>query len=100
MIDWVAIGGYLGMVGTGFAGYIKGRGKRAVESAATGAETDVIVMLRQEVARLSARLTAMEGREGRLIRHVYRLEGLMAGANLTPPPFELDGVPIKAGGTD
>jgi hypothetical protein len=82
-----AIGGLILSIGTFFAG----RGKRNVESAAAVAETDVITMLRDEVTRLSNRITALEGREGRLIRHVYRLEGLMAGAGLTPPPFEIDG---------
>ncbi len=42
----------------------------------------MITLMRAEVLRLSNRVTALEGREGRLIRHVYRLEGLMTAANL------------------
>lgn len=91
MIDWTLVGSALIGIVTGIGGYFTGKSKRNVETAANAAETDVITMLRAEVARLSMRITALEGREGRLIRHVYRLEGLMAGAGLTPPPFEIDG---------
>lgn len=84
-------------LGTGIAGLIVGAGgvaiwlrQQRVEQAAANAETDVINMLRAEVDRLSARLTAMEGREGRLIRHVYRLEGLMRAKDIEPPPFDID----------
>jgi hypothetical protein len=91
MIDWSAIGTAAGGILIGIGSFLAGKSKRNVETAANAAETDVITMLRAEVARLSQRITALEGREGRLIRHVYRLEGLMAGAGLTPPPFEIDG---------
>lgn len=91
MIDWTAVGTALAWILVGIGSYLAGRGRRPVEAAGVAAETDVIDMLRAEVSRLSQRITALEGREGRLIRHVYRLEGLMAGAGLTAPPFSLDG---------
>lgn len=98
-IDWTLIGTAVVGILTGIGGFFTGKSKRNVETAANAAETDVITMLRTEVARLSQRITALEGREGRLIRHVYRLEGLMVGANLTPPPFEIDGGNIPPVGT-
>lgn len=90
MIDWQTIGGALGALVVGIGGFAAGRGKRQVESAAAVAEVSIIEMLRAEVNRLSVRLTAMEAREGRLIRHVYRLEGLMKGANMEVPMFDID----------
>lgn len=97
----------LATVGTGAAvilsnviAYFAGKGKREVKEAANDAERDVIVLLRQEVERLSARVTAMESREGRLIRHVYRLEALVRELGKEPPAFEIDGGVIRAGLTD
>jgi hypothetical protein len=95
MIDWTAIGTAAGGLLIGIGSFFAGRSKRGVETIANVAESDVISMLRTEVTRLSNRVTALEGREGRLIRHVYRLEGLMTGAGMTPPPFEVDGDTIK-----
>lgn len=100
MMDWPAIGTALGGLAIGVTGFITGRGKRKVEDAKATAETDVVTLLRQEVERLSDRVKGLETREGRMIRHIYRLEGLMRGHNIEPPPFEIDGEPIKAGGTD
>ncbi len=100
-LDWGVIGTGAGLLITNVVAYFAGKGKREVKEAANEAERDVIVLLRQEVERLSARVTAMESREGRLIRHVYRLEGLMRGAGLEPPLFDIDGdVAIKAGLSD
>lgn len=100
MIDWGTIGQGIMAVVVGALGWIAGRQKRKTEAVEEGAERDVIRLLRDELDRLSARVSAMEKREGRLIRHVYRLEGLMRGAGMEPPAFEIDGLPIKAGGTD
>src|SRR6478609_5248669 len=98
-MDWQAIG-------TAIAGLVMGAGsvalyfqKQKVANASAGAETNVIELLRGEVRRLSERLTAMEGREGRLIRHVYRLEGLMRAKDIEPPPFDIDVDAYRAGGS-
>lgn len=99
-LDLTLIGGGLASLATGFIGWFAGKGKRNVENAATGAETAVITLLRQEVERLSLRLTALEQREGRMVRHIYRLEGLMRAKDIEPPPFDLDSDSIRAGGTD
>lgn len=99
-IDWALIGTAAAGVVSGIGGWFMGKGKRNVESAATGAETAVIDLLRQEVERLSGRLTALEQREGRMIRHIYRLEGLMRAKDIEPPPFDIDGDTIRPGGTD
>jgi hypothetical protein len=99
MIDWTVIGTALGGVATGVLAYFKGRGTRKVENAKADAETDVVTLLRQEVERLAERVKGLEKREGRMIRHIYRLEGLMRGHGIEPPPFEID-EPIKAGLTD
>lgn len=110
-IDWASIGTAAAGILTGIGLWITGRKKNAAstdaavarakaEGAAAGAETSVIELMRQEVKRLGDRVAALESREGRLIRHVYRLEGLMRGAGIEPPPFDIDGEPIRAGGTD
>lgn len=98
-LDWATIGTGAGLLLTNVVAYFAGKGKREVQNAANDAERDVIVLLRQELERLSTRVSAMESREGRLIRHVYRLEGLMRAKDIEPPPFEIDGDVIKAGGT-
>ena len=119
MIDWTATWGVVGPAVIGLGTWLKmrkpnqARLEAAVavaraETTATQAGSTVVELLRQEVQRLDARMqaldavvAAMQKREGRLIRHVYRLEGLMRGANLVPPPFDIDSdEPIKAGGTD
>lgn len=95
-IDWNLVGtGLMGLL-TGVGGWFMGKGKRAVESAEATAERDVVNLLRQEVQRLSDRLTLMEAREGRTIRHIYRLEGLMRAAGIEPPHFEIDGGSVEA----
>jgi hypothetical protein len=95
-IDWNVVGtgvvGVLGAIGTWFMG----KGKRAVDGAESKAERDVVNLLRQEVERLSVRLSAMESREGRMIRHIYRLEGLMRARGVEPPPFDIDSDTIAA----
>lgn len=90
-LDWNLIGGALAALLTGAGGWFMGKGKREVAQAENAAERDVVNLLRQEVERLSARVTAMETREGKLIRHIYRLEGLMRAKDITPPPFDIDG---------
>ena len=90
-VDWQTIGTGVGLVVSNAITYFVSRGRREVKAASDEAERDVVLLLRQEVQRLSERLTAMEGREGRLIRHVYRLEGLMRAKDIEPPPFDIDG---------
>lgn len=100
MIDWQAIGTAVAAAVLGVGSFIAGKGKRQVADAKADAEVDVVTLLRQEIERLSSRVGGLEKREGRMIRHIYRLEGLMRGAGIEPPPFEIDGEPIKAGLTD
>lgn len=100
VIDWALIGTAAAGIVSGIGGFIAGKGKRNVATAATGAETAVIDLLRQEVERLSGRLTALEQREGRMIRHIYRLEGVMRAQGIEPPAFDLDSDSIKPGMTD
>ena len=99
MIDWNMVGGALVGLLTGAGGAVAVYQRQKVANASAGAETNVIELLRGEVRRLSERLTAMEGREGRLIRHVYRLEGLMRAKDIEPPPFDIDVDSYRAGGT-
>jgi hypothetical protein len=90
-IDWNVLGTAIGGIVVGIGGYFTGKGKRTVAAAEDTAQTNVVNLLRQEVERLSGRVTAMEGREGKLIRHIYRLEGLMRAKGLEPPHFDVDG---------
>lgn len=98
-MDWNALGIAIGSLVLGAGSVIGYHYKQQVANASAGAETNVIELLRGEVRRLSERLTAMEGREGRLIRHVYRLEGLMRAKDIEPPPFDIDVDSYKAGGS-
>lgn len=112
MIDWTAVWGVIGPAAVGLATWIKMRkpNQAKVNAAVSAARaeavnsdstSEAVALLRGEVQRLSTRVQALESREGRMIRHIYRLEGLMRAANppIDPPPFDLDGEPIKAGGT-
>lgn len=110
-IDWSQVGNAAIAIIIGIGGWVGGRAtKKATteasveraraEGASAAAETSVVTLMREEVKRLADRVGALETREGRLIRHIYRLEGLMRGAGLEPPHFDIDGAEIKAGGTD
>jgi hypothetical protein len=110
-IDWSAVGGAAAAILTGVGGWLMGRkpNQAKIDAAVSAARAETVnsdstsaavALLRAEVERLSSRVQALEGREGRLIRHVYRLEGLMRGAGIEPPPFDIDSDPVKAGGTD
>ncbi len=90
-VDWSSVAAAVFAALSGVGGFLTGRQRRSVVKVTAAAEGSVIEMMRAEVLRLSLRVTALEGREGRLIRHVYRLEGLMTGAGMQPPPFEIDG---------
>jgi len=111
-VDWTATWGVIGPAIIGLATWLKMRklNQAKVDAAVSAARaeavnsdatSEAVKLLRGEVERLGARVLAMEGREGRMIRHIYRLEGLMRAANppIDPPPFDLDGEPVKAGGT-
>lgn len=91
MMDWQTLGTALGGILIGVGSFFAGRSGRKVTEASNGAEASVIEMMRQEVERLSRRVAGLESREGTLIRHVYRLEGVMRANGIEPPPFELDG---------
>lgn len=110
MIDWTVVWGVVGPAIVGLGTWLKTRkpNQAKLEAAVSAARAEAVntdstsaavTLLREEVTRLSNRVTALEGREGRLVRHVYRLEGLMRAAGIEPPPFEIDGDPVKAGGT-
>lgn len=99
-MDWNAIGTALGGLVLGAGGVGLWWRKQRVDSAETGAHVAVVDLLRQEVERLSVRLAALEQREGRMVRHIYRLEGLMRAKGIEPPPFDLDSDSIKPGLTD
>jgi len=109
-VDWSAIWGVVMPAIAGLAGWIAGHKtnkatteatveRARADGASAAAETSVVTLMREEVKRLADRVGALETREGRLIRHIYRLEGLMRGAGLEPPHFDIDGQPEKAGGT-
>lgn len=111
MIDWQAIGAAAAAIFIGVGGWLTGRrgstaktdtevAKARAEGAQAAAEQTVVELMREEVSRLSVRVAALESREGKLIRHIYRLEGLMRGAGIEPPHFDIDDEPIKAGGTE
>lgn len=99
-MDWNALGTALGGLVLGAGGVGLWWRKQRVDSAETGAHVAVVDLLRQEVERLSVRLAALEQREGRMVRHIYRLEGLMRAKGIEPPPFDLDSDTIRPGGTD
>jgi len=116
-IDWNTIGAGVGALILSVITWFGGRAtkkattdatvaKAKAEATQSAAESSVVEMMRQEVLRLGARVAALEeeqrkaqARESRLIRHVFRLEGLLRGAGLEPPHFDIDGQPEKAGGT-
>lgn len=100
MIDWQAVGTAIGglLIGAGGVGLWWRR--QVVEGARQGAEVDVITLMRDEISRLGARVGSLEAREGRMIRHIYRLEGLMRAKDIEPPPFDIDSDSIKVGGTE
>ena len=101
MIDWAVVGTAVMGIATGIGGWFAGRGKRqresARDSAAEAGKLQVIDLLRSEVDRISQRMLAMatriealEQREGRMVRHIFRLEGVMRAHNIEPPPFDVE----------
>lgn len=79
-----AVGGLL------YAWLTKGSRRAAIanEIAATSAETGVIETLREEVTRLSARLTNLEARCDRQARRIWQLEAELAKHGM-PVPAEV-----------
>lgn len=96
-MNWELIGGALAALLTGAGGWFMGKGKREVAHAENVAERDVVTLLRQEVERLSKRLSDLEAREGRMVRHIYRLEGLMRAKGIEPPAFDIDSDSLRPG---
>jgi hypothetical protein len=97
-IDWVAVGGAAVAIITGVGGWFAGRGKRETGQAEDTAERDVIVLMRQEVERISNRLVAteikvqaLEMREIALRRHILLLESMIRDLGKDPPAFEFPG---------
>jgi hypothetical protein len=110
-LDWVSIWAVVGPAVVGLATWLKTRkpNQAAISAAVSAARAEAVntdstsaavALLRGEVERLGARQQAMETREGKLIRHLWRLEALMRAHGIEPPPFDIDGEPIRAGGTD
>ncbi|MGG6341494.1 hypothetical protein ACQ5SB_20490 [Stenotrophomonas geniculata] len=99
-VDWQAIGTAVGGLMVGAGGVALWWRKQFVETAREGAEVNVIQLMREEVTRLGERVGRMEARELRLIRHIYRLEGLMRAAGIEPPPFDPESDTIRAGGSE
>ncbi len=92
-------GGWLAAIVTGALGWISGKAGRKRDNEAVTAESRLYETIRLELDRLSAQVHALERRSGRMLNHIYRLEGLMRASGLTPPPFDPD-VEHTAGGTD
>lgn len=110
-MDWSAIWGVVGPAVVGLGTWLKMRkpNQARVDAAVSAAKAEAVnsdstaaamSLLRSELERLSNRVAAMEAREGRLIRHIYRLEGLMRARDIEPPPFDVDSDTIRAGGSD
>ncbi|WP_099589711.1 hypothetical protein [Stenotrophomonas maltophilia] len=99
-VDWQAIGTAAGGLMIGAGGVALLWRKQFVEAAREGAGVNVIQLMREEVTRLGERVGRMEARELRLVRRIYRLEGLMRAAGLEPPPFDPESDTIKAGGSE
>lgn len=91
MMDWQAIGTALGGLALGAGGVGIWWRQQAVGSAAGEAQVTAYEMLKQEMLRYGERITALEQRESRMIRHIYRLEGLMRANGIEPPPFDIEG---------
>lgn len=90
MLDFQALGTGIGGLVIGAGGVAMWWRQQKVENAAATAEKSVIDMLREEVGRLSERVTRMERRENRILRHVYRLEGMLRANGHEPPAFDPD----------
>lgn len=81
------------------AGWFSGRAGRKRDDQAITTESRLYETVRQELDRLNEKVEKLEKRSGRMLNHIYRLEGLMRASGLEPPPFDPDSE-HAAGGTD
>jgi hypothetical protein len=72
------------------AGWFTGKLGRKRDDQMITTESRLYETVRQELDRLSTKVEKLERRSGRMLNHIYRLEGLMRAANLEPPPFDPD----------
>lgn len=96
-MDWNALGTAIGGLALGAGGVGLWWRKQAVEGAASSAQVSAYDLMRQELERLASRVGALEQREGRLIRHVYRLEAVIRSMGHEPPAFDIESDTLKAG---
>lgn len=94
----VEVGGWLAAIVTGAIGWFGGRSGRSRDQQAITTESRLYETVRLELDRLTEKVEQLERRSGRMLNHIYRLEGLMRQSGLEPPPFDPDGTPV--GGTD
>ncbi|KRG60802.1 hypothetical protein ABB25_01000 [Stenotrophomonas koreensis] len=92
LIGWIA--GAAAAIGAWF----HGRGGRRRDEQATTTESRLYETVRLELDRLTEQVRALERRSGRMLNHIYRLEGLMRSSGIEPPPFDPD--VSNPGGTD
>lgn len=97
--DPVTVGGWLAAIVTGALGWFGGRAGRKRDNEAVLTESRLYETVRLELDRLGVKVEQLERRSGRMLNHIYRLEGLMRSSGIEPPPFDPDGH-IGAGGTE
>jgi len=90
-------GGWLAAIVTGALGWFGGRSGRKRDEQAITTESRLYETVRLELDRLTTKVDQLEKRSGRMLNHIYRLEGLMRAANLEPPPFDPDADPQPCG---
>lgn len=81
------------------ASWFAGRAGRGRDAQAITTESRLYETVRLELDRLTEKVDQLERRSGRMLNHIYRLEGLMRSSGIEPPPFDPDGS-IGPGGTD
>lgn len=72
------------------AGWFTGKLGRKRDDQMVTTESRLYETVRLELDRLTTKVDQLEKRSGRMLNHIYRLEGLMRAANLEPPPFDPD----------
>ena len=74
----------------GVGAWLHGRGGRKRDEQAITTEGRLYETVRLELDRLTEQVRALERRSGRMLNHIYRLEGLMRSSGIEPPPFDPD----------
>ncbi|MNM21167.1 hypothetical protein D3C81_315250 [compost metagenome] len=78
------------------AGWFSGRAGRKRDAQAVTTESRLYETVRLELERLTVKVEKLEQRSGRMLNHIYRLEGLMRASGLTPPLFDPDAESVEA----